>query len=238
MGTIIDIIIIAIIAYTVIMAVKRGFVKTVIGALGFFLAIGIALGFSSPLATWLEDSGFGTSVSRAVDSVIEKNITEDNYQGIFNEEGDESVLLKICRTFGAESRYDDMSDSYNEWRDAGITSAREYLKDSIKEPAVDLCCSILAFLLVFFAAWIVLKIAEVVIGKLVDLPVLKQADKILGVISGVVLAVVRVYLACLIIKWLLPVAGSFGWEWALNVDLADSYLYTTFENVNFLSYLI
>lgn len=239
MGTIIDIIIIAIVAYTIVMATKRGFVKTVIGALGFFLAIAIALGCYSPLAGWLKDSGFGTSISRAVDESIDKNINEDNYKGIFDEEdGKESVLLKICKTFGAEDRYDDMSDSYNQWRDAGVDSARVYLKTSIKDPAVDLCCNILAFLLVFLVAWVLLKIATIVLGKFVDLPVLKQANKLLGGVAGVILAIVRVYLTCLVIKWILPVAGSFGWEWAMNVDLSDSFLYTMFENVNFLSYLI
>ncbi|MBQ3082272.1 MAG: CvpA family protein [Clostridia bacterium] len=239
MGAIIDIIIVAIIAYTIIMAVKKGFVKTVIGALGFFLAIAIAVAFCGPLADFLEEGGFGTSVSRTVDDLIDSNVDEENYEGIFNnEDGEESVLLKICKTFGAADRYDDMSDNYNEWRDAGIASAREYLKTSIKGPAVDLCCGILAFLLVFVAAWILLKVAEIVIGKAVDLPVLKQANKLLGAISGVILAVVRVYIACLVIKWLVPVAGSFGWEWALNVDLTDSYLFNAFESVNFLSYLI
>lgn len=238
MGAIIDIIIIAIIAYTIIMAVKRGFVKTVIGALGFFLAIAIAVSFCSPLAAFLEESGFGTSVSRTVDELIDENITEENYHGIFDEDGEDSMLFKICKTFGAEDRYDAMSDSYNEWREAGVISARNYIKESIKEPAVDLCCGILAFLIIFIIAWVILKIAEVVIGKLVDLPVLKQANKLLGAIAGIILAVVRVYIACLVIKWIVPVAGSFGWEWALNVDLADSYLYGMFESVNFLSYLI
>jgi len=238
MGAIIDIIIVAIIAYTITMAVKRGFVKTALGALGFFIAIAIALMLCSPLASFLEESGFGTSISRAVDSVIDNSIDEDNYLGAFEDNGEESVLLKICKTFGADSEYDEMKESYGEWRDAGIESARSYLKESIKGPAVNLCCGILAFLLLFLVARILLKIAEIVVGKIVDLPVLKQANKLLGGIAGVVLAVVRVYVACLVIKWIVPVAGSFGWEWALSANVYDSALFTLFEGANFLSYLI
>ncbi len=239
MGAIIDIIIVAIIAYTIVMAVKRGFVKTVVGALGFFIAIAIALMFFSPLADFLAESGFGTSISRYVDRIIDENIDEDNYLGVFEAEGgEESVLLKICKSFGAEDSYEEMKGSYGEWRDAGIQSARNYLKSSIKEPAVNLCCGVLAFLILFLVARILLKIAEIVVGKIVDLPVLRQANQLLGGVAGVILAVVRVYVACLVIKWIIPVAGSFGWEWAINANVYDSYLFTLFEGANFLSYLI
>ena len=238
MGAIIDIIIVAIIAYSIIMAVRRGFVKTVIGTMGFFIAIAVALMICSPVADFLEESGFGTSISRYVDSVVDDVINEDNYLGAFEDNGEESVLFKICKTFGADEQYDDMKASYDQWREAGIQSARNYLKNAIKGPAVDLCCSILAFLILFFAARILLKIAEIIIGKIVDLPVLKQANKLLGGVAGVALAVVRVYIACLILKWIVPVAGSFGWEWAINANVYDSYLFSLFEGANFLSYLI
>ncbi len=238
MGAIIDIIIVAIVAFTMIMAIKRGFVKTVVGGLGFFLAVIIAIAFCSPLSNALEKGGFGTSVSNAVDRVIEKNITVDNYEDAFEEEEEKGSLYKICKTFGAEDRYEAMEENYEEWRREGILSAQSYIKESIREPAVNLCCGVLAFILLFMVSWVLIKVLEIVLTKFVDLPALKKADKILGAAVGVIVATVRVFIACLIIKWALPVAGSFGWEWALNTDLSDSLLYSAIESINFLSNLI
>ncbi len=238
MGAIIDIIIVAIAAYTIIMSAKRGFVKAVIGGLGFFLAVIVAIALCAPVADTLKEGGFGTSVSNAVDRVVEKKITAENYESAFDKDDEKGSLYNICKTFGAEDRYDDMKENYDEWRDAGVVSAQSYIKESIREPAVNLCCTVLAFILLFLASWALLKILEVVLGKIVDLPVLKHADKALGVVIGLPIAVLRVFVACLIIKWALPVAGSFGWEWALNTDLSDSFLYSAIEGINFLSGII
>lgn len=238
MGIIVDISIVAIIAFTVYMAIKRGFTKTVLGVLGFFLAVIIALIFCSTLASALKDGGFGTSVSIAVDRTVDDIVTGDNYETVFDNDEDGEKLLQFCRTFGAEDLYEDIEQEYSLWVVHGLESTRDFIKDTVREPAVDLCCNILAFLLLFIVARILLKVAEIIIGKVVKLPVLKQADKLLGIVAGVLLAVVRVYMFCLVLRWILPVAGSIGWQWAMDADLSKSALFVFFENINFLSILI
>lgn len=241
MGAVIDLIIVVIIALTLFFSVKNGFSKTALGVLGFFIAAAVALAFCGKLGKAVTDSGLGDRIESAVDSAVDGIIDEENYLGIFENDGvdgNESALSKLFSAFGAEESYRSLRDGYNAHRDAGLAAAREYIKEGVMEKAVPFLCRLLSFLLLFFGTRLLIKIAEIIISKAAELPVLKQADKLLGALAGLLLALFRVYLFCVALKLLLPAAGAFGAGWASGVDLNDSFLYRIFESGNILSALI
>lgn len=243
MGAIIDLIIVFIIGVTLFFAVKNGFVKTALGALGFFIAAAVALAFCGPLGGALADGGFGDRVEAVVDSTVDKVVNAENYKGVFENDGEDenekpSALSVLFTSFGASDAYTSLSDGYNAQVEKGLENAREYIKNGINEKAVPFCCDILAFLLIYFGMRLLIKIAEVVMGKLTELPVLKQADKLLGALMGVLLAVLRVSLFCVALKLLIPISGALGIDWLAQIDLNDSMLYSIFEGGNLLSALI
>lgn len=239
MSAIIDIIIVAIIALTVYFAIRKGFVKTVLGALGFVLSLAVALIFCGPVSDALEQGPVGDKMESVVHSAIDNAVTESNYMSIFEKNKDEdSVLKQLYTAFGAEDKYDKLSESYNQWKTEGLSQVRLKLREALTDTGVALCCNVIAFLLLFVVARILFKIAEIVLDKFVALPILKQANKLLGGVAGVVLAVFRVFLLCLVLKLMVPIAGGFGWGWLTADTLGGSVLYGTFENGNFLSKLI
>lgn len=240
MGAIIDILIAVIICVTLFFAVKRGFVKTALGTLGFFIAAAVAIAFCGTLGNVLAEGALGTRVEAVVGSVVDDVVSVESYDGIFENEDGESkgALSVIFSAFGAEETYDSVKAGYASQKDKGLEAARGYIKDCINEKAVPFCCDILAFLLLYFGTRLVLKIAEAIIGKLTELPVLKQADKLLGVVAGLLLAALRVWLFCVVLRLAVPVGGAFGVSWIAQTDLNDSVLYSLFDGGNIIFALI
>lgn len=241
MGAIIDILIAVIICVTLFLAVKRGFVKTALGTLGFFIAAAVAVAFCGVLGNVFAESALGAKVETVVSSVVDGVVSDESYDDVFeNEDGEEnkSALSVVFSAFGAEETYDTVKAGYASQKEKGLEAARSYIKDCISEKAVPFCCDILAFLLLYFGTRLVLKIAESVIGKLTELPVLKQADKLLGVVAGLLLAALRVWLFCVVLRFAIPVGSAFGISWIAQIDLNDSVLYSLFDGGNILFALI
>ncbi len=113
MTAMIDIIIVGIIALTIVMAVQRGFVRTVLGTLGFTLALVVAIAFRSPVSTAFQDSAVGDKMEGLVHSAIDNTVTEANYEQIFNTEASneaEASLKQVFFVFGAEDKFEDIKE--------------------------------------------------------------------------------------------------------------------------------
>ncbi len=241
MTALIDIIIVAIVALTVIMAVQKGFVRTILGTLGFALALMVALVFRSPVSTAMQNSAIGDKMESVVHSAVDSTVTEANYEAIFSEERSqdaEGSLKQVFYLFGAEEQFEGIKSSYAEWRADGLERVRTGLKNKLTDPGVRLCCNVLAFLALFIVARIVIKIAEIVLDKVVALPVLRQANKALGAVAGIILAVFRVFLLCFALKLILPIASAAGMDWIASINPESSLLYSMFDSNNFLAKLL
>ena len=242
MTALIDIIIVAIIALSLIMAVQRGFVRTILGTLGFALSLVIAVALCSTVSTAMQSGVIGEKIEDMVHDAIDSTVTEENYSFLFDDEkdekDDESALKQVFYLFGAEDEFDSIKSSYKEWRANGLENVRTNLKNTLTEPGVDLCCNVIAFLVLFIVARIAIKIIEIVLDKVVALPVLKQANKILGGIAGAILAIFRVFVLCFALKLVLPIASSAGIDWIASINPDNSLLYRLFESTNFLAILL
>lgn len=243
MTALIDIIIVGIIAITIIMAMQRGFVRTILGTLGFALALVVALAFRSPVSTAMQNSVIGDKMAEVVHSAIDSTVTEANYEKIFSDkvkedEDAESSLERVFNLFGAEDKFESIQSSYADWREHGLERVRTNLKNTLTKPGVRLCCNALAYLVLFIGARILIKIIEIILDKVVALPVLRQANKMLGAVAGIILAVFRVFLLCFTLKLILPLASSAGLDWIASIDPANSVLYRFFENGNFLANIL
>ncbi len=242
MGAMIDIFIVLTIITTIVVAVRQGFVKTILGTFAFVIALGIAMLLCSPLSGAMQKGAIGEKMEGVVHSTIDNIVTEENYDKLFGAdeaEGenaelteDESLLRDLFDIFGAEEKYDEIESGYKGWVSDGLENARDYLKENVTETGVRVCCNVISFLILFIIARILLKVAEVVLDKVVELPVLKQANAVLGVVAGVLLAVFRVFLVCVIIKFITIVVNGAGLTFVGGMHPTDSYLYSFFSNIN------
>lgn len=238
MDAILDIIIVLIAFLTIYFAFRNGFVKTLLSASSFFIAIVITVLLLSPVKTAFMDTslaeGVRDRIETEIDSILVKNGFED-VEELIQPDTEANEFLNILDKVGIEK--DQLQTEFNEWKtDAGV-DLKEKLIDFIAEPVVNAIVTVAAIVLLFFGSMILLKIVAYVLDKICKLPVLKTANKLLGLLLGILLALVRIYLFCIIVKLLLPYGQALDIEVLTKINPGNTLLFKLFYDINIFNLL-
>lgn len=236
MSILLDVTVVALLAVTVYLGFRRGFVKTVMGAVGFLVALAVAVAFAPTLKAEVMKSRVATNVKVYAEEAIEKLLDgeeKEDYDELFDNENKSSVELMLD-SFGLGEKYESFKDSYNEWKDENTETIKANLVNYLSETAIDVGALIISFIAIFVLARLLLRLAEWLLDRFCDLPVLKQANKLLGIVAGVVLALFRVYVFCWLFGQLIPVAEVFGLEFLASANTESTLVFGFFAENNLL----
>lgn len=197
MSFLLDLIIIAIIALTIYFAAKNGFVKTAISATSFILAIVITAMFASPLAERLKETSIAERIETATCEAISDSLRNSStgIDGLINGDSEKfNALLEFARIERAD---------IESWYSENIvgTDGEMLLASRIAEPIIDVAAMLVAIIILFICSQIALAIVAFLLDKIMSLPVLRTANKGLGIALGAVLALFRVLLFCFIMNF-------------------------------------
>ena len=159
------------------------------GVFTLVAALFLAYAFTPAVSQYIHDSEWIENVSDSIGDTI-KSLSR-------NDEG----------TFNLEKMFQDMPDAFQQIIDRynadertlsqtapvhpqAEESAVDTLSEMIAAPVVNVISDILAFLLIFIASVIVLKLLTWILDLIFQLPVLKTANTFLGLLVGVVIALV------------------------------------------------
>ena len=115
----IDFILVIIIGFSVFVSFKRGFVATIIGTLGFFLAVILSLTFSTPLANATYDKFVEPVIVEAVSDEVEEKFED-----------------KLDAALGENANLEKFEEVKNEISASGeelIASMPQYIRNYIKQ---------------------------------------------------------------------------------------------------------
>lgn len=228
MSAILDILIVVIIGVTIGFAVKNGFVKTVLSAASFLIALVVAFLFVAPVRDAFLESGMAVKVRTAVDESITSFVT------------DTSESRRNCRIpdklefIGIDK--DELQTKWNNWRSGNTEALKNELVGYVSEPVLRAVATFTAFILLYLGSVLVLRLAAYLLDKLTDLPILRQANKLLGLAAGVVLALLRVWLFCAVVRLLLPCADTLGLDFVSRIDPSATFLFKFFYENNFFNF--
>ncbi len=247
MSILLDVIIIAIFALTVFFAYKNGFVKTAVSAISFILAIAITAAFASPLANYIKNTEMAGEIKVAVTDAITGSLPEQS------ESAENIDRAKIEEYLDSHPEiFDKLPDFVGfdketllEWYDEA-TAGGEDLQNSIKEnlaaksaeKIVDIVSTILAVILLFIAAQIILAVAAFILNRVVSLPVLRTANKGLGVALGIVLAILRISLFCFVMNLLIGNAEYINSDFINGLQAENTLFFKMFSNIDIFSFFI
>ncbi len=197
MSFILDIVILAIIFFAAVIGAKKGFVKTVIGMVCFFLIIILSFTLSSKCADIiynkvveerivssmsnnLDDAGFniinqGAKATKELVDVVEKTIEESSILGLSpaNQTSTEQISESVSASSAQTS--EDL--------------ARE-LSRSLVKPLVVRILETLLFFALFLLMSIFVKPVTSLINKMFSFSVIGKLNKLLGAASGVFIGVI------------------------------------------------
>lgn len=207
---IIDIIVVAVFALNLFFGFRRGFSKTVLRLFGFFAAFVIV----SVAGASFEQAALKTDAGKFVKSKV-YNIT---YERLYSaaEKGKENLSesVKLPEFIAGE-----IEQKYNE----DSTEACNSISSAVSEKVFSIGSKIFLFvsLLVLFA------VAGFIVPKIFKLPVLKQADKLLGLGIGAVNGFLFAYLLLFIIAIILSVSDI---EWLKDAVNGSALYRQIYEN--------
>ena len=229
---VIDIVIIAIIAASVVYGLYRGFVQTLLSVACCLISIVVAFaygpkvadmvsnnqGVSSTLATYTDAvtrvgdySLASTPVSQLSDGVIQQVLDSVNLP-----ESIASILRGNLKNQNFEG--------------TGLNTVNDYVSNTVVAVAV----SILSFIAVYAACYLVLSIIVSLIKHVFELPLLKQMDWLAGGVFGLARGALLLYVVFLVI----PILSTIIPMEDFNDMLAQSTLAPIFQSDGFFAQVI
>lgn len=160
----------------------RGFVKTAVKTIGCVAAIVLAFIFSSVVA------------ETVFDMVIEKPLKEYTSEQVLDTAGEaletqvDLILADLpdwTKAVLSQMGYSSAQDVMEQWNpDADATA--EQLVDQLIRPPLVAVLRLVAFLILFIVLMIVVSLLSKVAKQIFRLPILRQLDKTLGILTGAV----------------------------------------------------
>ncbi len=202
MKYLLDAVVILIFLLCVFIGHKRGFIKTVAGIVAFLAALAVSTLLNGPIAGLVYDKAVEPSIIETVDTKLEET------KGTAIEQLDNAYqsLPDMVKNLLAQAGITDV----NELSDRLSTDGAETMGHSVNAvveplllPLIKALCSLLLFFIAYIAASIVLRVLNII----AKLPLLKQLNKTLGLIGGVVSGALWALLAVTVIQ-VLAATGS------------------------------
>jgi uncharacterized membrane protein required for colicin V production len=195
MAYIIDISLLAILVFSALRGYKRGIIKSAIKFVLLLLAVFFAkilTGIIAPaLAEALPMPGIGTKLA----SYLNINLSKLG----------EISLADLLTQWGFPEK---AANSIQDFFQSSAESANKSISGQLS-PAVDrLFTQLIVFVFLFLLFWLVAMLLSMLINNALDLPVLKQVDRLSGLAFGLLCGLLAVFVITLIAAWGLPLLDA------------------------------
>lgn len=199
MGIILDVIIIAVIAIFVLIGAKRGFAKTAVETVGFFLSVYLAFTLCTPISTAISDSTIKPAVVSNITEAISntaQSVSDDATNKVWDALPDyvQSLAQKASIT----------PDSLTEYIGGASTQSNEEIAtavtDNVVMPLVYNLVKIIVAVILFIILLIITKIIAILINKVFKLPLLNSLNSSVGAVFGGVQGALIATLLCIIVS--------------------------------------
>lgn len=227
MAYLLDGIIILLFVLAIWLGHKRGFIKTVTGVVAFIAAVVVATLLSGPVAQMVYDS--------AVEPTVVETIGEYTADATGSLESGVDEALSSMPGFVtnllANGGITSGADVLAKVTDTADTAAlAQNITDQVVEPLVVPLLKMIATLLLFILAYILASILLRVLNVVAKLPLLKQVNKSLGVVAGILSGALWVLFAVSVLQVVAAVADA---DFVINQALlADTLLTNWLIGIN------
>ena len=213
-GLIIDLAIVLIVLISVIISAKRGFMRTLIEAVGFVAAFFIAFTISSPLADMTYDNMIGPSiVSKVTEASHDTSSTVSSKIWDYMPE----IIKNNPSTFGIEeSKVKGKIESYT---DIGAGDNAEKISENVTKPDIAKLISAIYSIVIIVVLIILSKLLAKLLNKLVSFSLVGKINTALGGALGAVKGIATAFLLCILISFIVITAKTdFGVFTAENIE--------------------
>ena len=242
MWIVLDAVTAALLIYSVIRGIKRGFVKTAFKLVMIVAALVIAYYGGPMLKEYVKGTEQYISITESLRNTVSESFEARLYKDAENgtqsasDVGSEKddMLLRIIK--GAGIDVNELEDAYRNGVKEGAENAAALSDELIVQPAADFVCGSLCFIAVFAAAVIALHLLIYIIDLIFRLPLLKSMNSLFGALAGAALVVVKVLVFCTVVEVLLLYVSLPKYGFVCGVE-EKTLLFKKFLEINPLSFL-
>jgi uncharacterized membrane protein required for colicin V production len=211
MGLIVDIVIIAILALSIIMGYKKGLINVIFNIFAFLLAIIITLVLYKPVSNIIIKN---TDIQEKIETaIIENTKGEENKK----EEKTENRIQKYIE-----------NTMQNAEEDAKSKAIEVVAKDVSTK-----CIEIITALILFVITRIILIVLKFLTETLANLPVVKQCNEIGGLLYGVIKGILIIYVILTIMFFVISLKPEGMTENLIETSYITKFLYNNNIIVNY-----
>ncbi|MBQ4119183.1 MAG: CvpA family protein [Clostridia bacterium] len=225
MSIIIDLVLIAIIALAVIISAKQGFVRTIVGAVGFVAAVVIAFTVSKPLAEVTYDKLIEPPIVNSISETASGTVT-DTVDGVWNNLP--SLITENSERFGftKESIQGSLTQSTQGDVKETLLSVSQ---TAIKPIFAELVSTVYAVILIIVLLIVVRFLAKL-LNKAFSFSVVGKLNAALGGVIGLVKGLVIALIICEIIVLVVSLTKNGIWIFN-NENISNTILFKFLTNI-------
>lgn len=220
MGIMIDLIIVAIFAICIIIGYIKGLTGSLLKIVSFVLALVIAFVLFKPIANFVVDhTNWDESLEQAIKELLMEEKQSNKLEEVQKQE---------------QSMPDIMMNYINDAVEQAGTEAKNAIIESTARNVAITIINGGVLVSLFLVSRIILLLIKGLAELLTKLPVIKQIDKVGGVVYGLLEALVITYVAFAILSFISPMIAQTG----IIKGIQESYLGSVFYNNNLLLKII
>lgn len=202
MGFILDIVIVCILALSIFLGYKKGLINVVFNLCAFLVALVVTFILFRPVSNFVIDN---TELDDNIKQVVlDKGITERK-----EVKKEDNTVDKYVEKYA----YNAVTDAKNQ--------AVESVADSIAINAVNIIVSIAIFIIVR----ILLILTKSIFGAIAELPIVKQFNKAGGIVYGILIGLIIIYVVLAIMFFIASINGASGITDLIESSFITKYIY-------------
>ena len=187
---ILDAILIIICIAVIATSIKRGFVRTILSIISSVASILLAVVFTPTVSNFFYDKFMLSAITSGISDTVRSLAGNGNSEGITQmfDTMPEALSDILSRYNVSDKTVSDMAESAQN----GLIDI-DTVCETIASPIATTISNVLAFVICFIVALIVLKIVIAIVDTVFKLPILNSVNKGAGLILGLALAVVIIF---------------------------------------------
>lgn len=223
MNYIIDLVLIGIITASVLVAKKRGFLKSSYTILSLIISAVLIVTLQQPFTDYLSASALGQTVRDKVQVQV-MGTAEKEMEEIDDEEDGETAV-KVGEMMGLPSFLMDFLDEKLQKQTEAVETMKNdaltVLTETVTEVILKIASIILLFLAVRLGVFLLLRLLNI----LFKLPLLSGINSFLGMLVGALNGLLIVYILCAVLTLLAPTESLSAISSVVDNTLITKYFY-------------
>ncbi|MBO5321011.1 MAG: CvpA family protein [Clostridia bacterium] len=205
MWIVLDLIVVAIIAFFALISAKKGFVRTLVEVVGFIAVILLANNVSPMLSE--------TTYNKFIEPTVVEKVTEslgelDVLQMSQVEINQESIPSFVYKILGEDFSLENFQATINENLGNGIENAMSEASQTVIKPVITEILNVIFVILIVTVLSVAVKFLAKFLNKLFSFSFVGKANKVLGAVLGTVKGIAIAVIFCSVVALIVPLTEN------------------------------